>query len=45
MSNLDFLSVPVNEYVDSHLRFGSALKNPPKIFSVNYFLKDSSGGS
>lgn len=26
-----------------NLEFGQSLKNPPKIFSVNYFLKDENG--
>jgi len=43
MSNLDFLSIPVGKYIDINLKFGESLKNPPKIFSVNYFLKDSNG--
>lgn len=41
MSNLDFLSISVGKYVKNHLSFGEGLRNPPKIFSVNYFLKDS----
>ena len=43
MSNLDFLSLPVGRYVRMHLDFGKALRNPPLIFSVNYFLRDRSG--
>jgi len=43
MSNLDFLSVPVGKYIDMNLKFGQSLENPPKIFSVNYFLKDENG--
>ncbi len=43
MSNLDFLSIPVGKYIDINLKFGQSLKNPPKIFSVNYFLMDSEG--
>ena len=43
MSNLDFLSIPVGKYIDINLKFGELLENPPKIFSVNYFLKDSNG--
>lgn len=44
MSNLDFLSVPIGEYIKSNLDFGKNIKNPPKIFFVNYFLKNSKGG-
>ncbi|MHC1610447.1 MAG: phosphoenolpyruvate carboxykinase (GTP) [Candidatus Methanospirareceae archaeon] len=43
MSNLDFLSIPVGKYIENHLKFGRGLKNPPPIFSVNYFLRDSEG--
>ncbi len=43
MSNMDFLSIPVGKYVDINLKFGESLKNPPKIFSVNYFLKGKNG--
>ncbi len=43
MANLPFLSITIGEYIENHLNFGRALKNPPPIFSVNYFLKDSNG--
>jgi len=43
MSNLDFLSIPIGRYVLDNLNFGKNLTNQPKIFSVNYFLKDSDG--
>ena len=43
MSNLDFLSIPLNKYIENYLDFGNNLENPPIIFSVNYFLKDSEG--
>jgi phosphoenolpyruvate carboxykinase (GTP) len=43
MSNLDFLSIPVGKYIDINLKFGDSLEDPPKIFSVNYFLKDNNG--
>jgi len=43
MSNVDFLSIPIGEYVESHLKFGAGLGKPPKIFSVNYFLRDAGG--
>ncbi|MFO7618733.1 MAG: phosphoenolpyruvate carboxykinase (GTP) [Thermoplasmata archaeon] len=41
MSNLDFLSVPVGTYVKKNLEFGARCENPPRIFSTNYFIKDS----
>lgn len=43
MANLDFLSIPLAEYVGCHLKFGEKLKKAPKIFSVNYFLKGPEG--
>ena len=43
MSNLDFLSLPIGKYVQINLDFGKDLRNPPLIFSVNYFLKDGEG--
>lgn len=43
MSNLDFLSIPIGRYIEDNLKFGKKVKNPPKIFSVNYFLKDKNG--
>ena len=43
MANIDFLSIPISKYIANHLEFGKKLKNPPKIFSVNYFLTDENG--
>ncbi len=43
MANLDFLSVPIGEYIRRNIEFGINLKNPPKIFAVNYFLKGIDG--
>ena len=43
MSNLDFLSIPVGEYIQRNLDFAKDLKKTPLIFSVNYFLKDKEG--
>ncbi|HIE34264.1 MAG TPA: phosphoenolpyruvate carboxykinase (GTP), partial [Candidatus Altiarchaeales archaeon] len=43
MSNLDFLSIPIGKYIENNIKFGVALKKPPKIFSVNYFLKNENG--
>ena len=43
MSNLDFLSLPIGKYVQTNLDFSKDLKNPPLIFSVNYFLLDEKG--
>jgi len=43
MSNLDFLSVPVGRYISMNLKFGNSMERPPRIFGVNYFLKDKKG--
>jgi len=43
MANLSFLSIPLDRYVKNHLNFGRDLESPPRIFSVNYFLKDAKG--
>jgi len=43
MSNLDFISIPLGEYIKNNLNFASGLDKPPLIFGVNYFLKDKDG--
>ncbi len=43
MSNLDFLPIPIGQYVKVNLDFAKGLKKTPLVFSVNYFLKDKSG--
>ncbi len=43
MSNLDFLSVTIGKYLEMYLDFEKGLERVPKIFSVNYFLKDKDG--
>ena len=47
MSNLDFLSISIGDYVAENLKFGADVVarggNVPMIFSVNYFLKGASG--
>ena len=40
MSNLDFLSIPIGKYIKINLEFGKKLKRHPKIFAVNYFIRD-----
>jgi len=40
MSNLDFLSMPVGQYVRMHLDFAGGLNEVPKIFAVNYFQRE-----
>jgi phosphoenolpyruvate carboxykinase (GTP) len=43
MANLDFLSIPIGKYIKNHLDFAKDLEFIPKIFGVNYFLKDENG--
>jgi phosphoenolpyruvate carboxykinase (GTP) len=43
MSNLDFLSIPIGRYIEDNLNFGATLATPPRIFSVNYFLRQPDG--
>ncbi len=43
MSNLDFLSIPIGQYIQMNLDFVKGLKEPPIIFGVNYFLRDKDG--
>jgi len=42
-SNLDFLSIPLGEYINNHLKFGQNVRNQPSIFAVNYFQQDADG--
>ncbi len=43
MSNLDFLAIPMGKYIEINLDFAKRAKNPPSIFSVNYFLRGENG--
>lgn len=43
MSNLDFLSIPIGQYIENQLEFGKKLDDKPSIFSVNYFLRNEDG--
>lgn len=43
MSNLDFVSVPLGQYIQNNINFGKAVNKPPHIYGVNYFLKDNDG--
>ena len=43
MSNLAFVSIPLGQYIQCNLDFGSGVQNPPHIYGVNYFLKDENG--
>jgi phosphoenolpyruvate carboxykinase (GTP) len=43
MSNLDFVSLPLGVYIQSHLDFVKDLDYVPPIFAVNYFQRGSDG--
>jgi len=40
MSIQDFISVSLGKYLKNYIKFGKNLKKVPKVFGVNYFLKD-----
>lgn len=42
-SNLDFISIPLGQYITNHLKFVENVQNPPRIFAVNYFLQNTQG--
>ncbi len=44
MSIQDFISIPLGQNVRNNLEFGKKLKKAPKIFGVNYFLRDKDNG-
>ncbi len=41
MAILDFMSVHIGRYIDNYLRFKEKLRKAPKIFGVNYFLREN----
>jgi phosphoenolpyruvate carboxykinase (GTP) len=43
MANQEFLSIPTGTYLENHIKFGEGLKEPLKVFYVNYFLRDDAG--
>ncbi len=43
MANLDFIVVPLGKYLDNHKKFGNSLEHCPKVFAMNYFLKNKDG--
>ncbi|ASJ11100.1 phosphoenolpyruvate carboxykinase [Thermococcus sp. P6] len=43
MAILDFMSVHLGSYIQNYLEFGKKLRKVPKIFAVNYFLRDEKG--
>jgi len=43
MANLDFISYPIGKYVLNNIRFVEGMTEVPRIFAVNYFLKNAQG--
>ncbi len=43
MANLDFISYPIGAYIENNIKFVEGLKQVPRIFAVNYFLRDQKG--
>ncbi|WP_456365989.1 phosphoenolpyruvate carboxykinase (GTP) [Thermococcus sp.] len=41
MAILDFMSVHLGDYIRNYLDFGRKLNKAPKIFAVNYFLREN----
>jgi phosphoenolpyruvate carboxykinase (GTP) len=41
MACMDFIIVPLGKYFHNHLKMGRSLTHPPRVYSTNYFLKDS----
>ena len=42
-ASLDFMTIPLNQYIQNHLDMGQRLKTCPEIFVTNYFLKNDRG--
>ncbi|MEM2668488.1 MAG: phosphoenolpyruvate carboxykinase (GTP) [Candidatus Bathyarchaeia archaeon] len=45
MSNQDFISIPLSQYIRNYIEFGRRLKKPPLVFGANYFLRDLKTGA
>lgn len=43
MANLDFVSYPLGEYTLKNISFGEGVKDTPRIFSNNYFMRGPDG--
>jgi phosphoenolpyruvate carboxykinase (GTP) len=43
IANAEFVSIPIGQYLQNHIQFGKDLKEVPKVFYVNYFLRDDAG--
>jgi len=43
MANNDFISYSYGKYIQNNLNFVNDMKNVPKVFATNYFLRDTNG--
>jgi phosphoenolpyruvate carboxykinase (GTP) len=43
MANIDFVSYPLGEYTMNNISFVEGMKEVPRIFQTNYFLRDEKG--
>ena len=43
MANMDFISYPLGQYTMNNIKFGENVKDTPKIFSNNYFMRGADG--
>ncbi|MDD3057530.1 MAG: phosphoenolpyruvate carboxykinase (GTP) [Sphaerochaeta sp.] len=43
MANMDFVSYPLGTYTMNNIKFGESVKQTPRIFSNNYFMRDEQG--
>jgi len=43
MANLDFISYPIGAYIRNNIQFAEGVKEVPRIFTVNYFLRGAKG--
>ncbi len=43
MANLDFVSYPLSEYTMDNIKFVEGMKEVPKVFSNNYFMRRADG--
>jgi phosphoenolpyruvate carboxykinase (GTP) len=39
MANMDFVSYPLGEYTMNNIKFAEGIREVPKIFSTNYFMR------
>ena len=43
MANMDFVSYPLGTYTMNNIKFGEGVKDVPKVFSNNYFMRGEDG--